>query len=69
MKTQVWIAVCVYVLVAIVRKELRLELSLSQMLQILSVNVFEQAPLAELVAKTQNQCKLPNNPNQLMLWN
>ena len=54
-KTQVWIAVCVYVLVAIVRKELRLELSLSQLLQILSVNVFEQIPLAELVAKTQSQ--------------
>ena len=54
-KTQVWIAICVYVLVAIVRKELRLELSLSQILQILSVNVFEQVPLAELVAKTASQ--------------
>ena len=40
-KTQVWIAICVYVLIAIVRKELRLQLSLSQILQILSVNVFE----------------------------
>ena len=48
-KTQVWIAVCVYVLVAIVRKELRLELSLSQMLQVVSVNAFEQVPLAELL--------------------
>src|SRR5713226_5392252 len=54
-KTQVWIAICVYVLVAILRKELGLELSLSQILQILSVNVFEQIPLAELVAKTQSQ--------------
>src|ERR1035438_8332702 len=50
-KTQVWIAVCVYVLVAIVRKELRLELSLSQMLQVVSVNAFEQVPLAELDRK------------------
>ena len=50
-KTQVWIAICVYVLVAIVRKELRLELSLSQILQILSVNVYEQVSLAELVEK------------------
>jgi hypothetical protein len=39
-KTQVWIAICVYVLVAIVRKELGLELSLSQILQVLSVNVW-----------------------------
>ena len=54
-KTQVWIAICVYVLVAIVRKELGLELSLSQILQILSVNVFEQVPLAELVAKTPSE--------------
>ncbi len=51
-KTQVWIAICVYLLVAIMRKELGLELSLSQILQVLSVNVFEQVPLAELIAKT-----------------
>ena len=68
-KTQVWIAVCVYVLAAILRKELRLELSLSQMLQILSVNVFEQVPLPELFATTQTQDKPPASRNQLMLWN
>jgi len=68
-KTQVWIAVCVYVLVAIVRKELQLDLSLSQILQIVSVNVFEQAPLAELVAKSQNQNERADSCNQLMLWN
>jgi hypothetical protein len=68
-KTQVWIAVCVYVLVAIVRKELGLQLSLSQILQILSVNAFEQVPLAELVAKTRTQEESPNLCNQLMLWN
>ena len=67
-KTQVWIAVCVYVLVAIVRKELRLELSLSQMLQVLSVNAFEQVPLAELLAKTPPQNETLNPCNQLMLW-
>ena len=59
---------CVYVLVAIVRKQLGLELSLSQLLQILSVNVFEQLPLAELVAKTQPQTDLADPRNQLMLW-
>src|SRR5216684_2203487 len=67
-KTQVWIAVCVYVLVAIIRKELRLEFSLSQILQILSVNVFEQIPLAELVAKSACYTETPDLHNQLMLW-
>jgi hypothetical protein len=68
-KTQVWIAVCVYVLVAIVRKELRLEVSLSQMLQILSVSAFEQVALAELFAKIEPQGNTLNSCNQLMLWN
>ncbi len=67
-KTQVWIAICVYVLVAIVRKELGLDLSLSQILQVLSVNVFEQVPLAELVAKTALQNENVDSSNQLMLW-
>lgn len=67
-KTQVWIAVSVYVLVAIIRKELRLEFSLSQILQILSVNAFEQVPLAELVAKTASPENPSLLPNQLMLW-
>ena len=67
-KTQVWIAICVYVLVAIVRKELGLEMSLSQILQILSVNVFEQIPLAQLVTQTQSPDNAGNTRNQLMLW-
>ena len=67
-KTQVWIAICVYVLVAIIRKELQLDLSLSQILQILSVNPFEQIPLAELVMKTESQDGSSNPANQLMLW-
>jgi hypothetical protein len=67
-KTQVWIAVCVYVIAAIIHKQLGLGISLSQLLQILSVNVFEQIPLAELVAKTQNRNELGDTRNQLMLW-
>jgi hypothetical protein len=66
-KTQVWIAICVYVLVAILRKELGLELTLSQILQILSVNVFEQVPLAELIAKQATQDGILDSPNQLIL--
>jgi len=65
-KTQIWIAICVYVLVAIVRKELELELSLSQILQVLSVNTFEQVPLAELVAKTASQNETFTSRNQLV---
>ncbi len=64
-KTQVWIAVSVYVLAAIVRKQLGLKVSLSQLLQILSVNVFRQVTLAELVAKTQIQDEPCDSHNQL----
>jgi Domain of unknown function (DUF4372)/Transposase DDE domain len=67
-KTQVWIAACVYVLVAIIRKELALELSLSQMLQVLSVNVFEQIPLAEVFANVLPHSETSDPCNQLMLW-
>ena len=66
-KTQVWIAICTYVLVAILRKELKLEVSLSQILQILSVNVFEQLPLPELVAQTGFQSEPTDFHNQLIL--
>ena len=68
MKTHVWIAICVYVLAAIIRKELKCELSLSQMLQVLSVNSFEQVPLAELLAQTSSQNEPLDSRNQLMLW-
>lgn len=68
-KTQIWIGVSVYVLVAILHKELDLKISLSQVLQILSVNAFEQVPLVQLVANLPSQDEPPNSPNQLMLWN
>ena len=67
-KTQVWIAVCVYVLVAIVRKQLAVEISLAHLLQVLSVNAFSQVALAELVANTQTQDEPDASHNQLMLW-
>jgi IS4 transposase len=66
-KTQVWIAICVYVLVAIVRKELRLDLSLSQILQILSVNVFEQVPMADLLTQMPAPNHGTESCNQLIL--
>jgi IS4 transposase len=48
-KTQIWTAVCVYVLVAIVRKRLKLEASMHELLQILSLTLFEQTPLDQLL--------------------
>jgi hypothetical protein len=53
-KTQIWIAVSVYVLVAIVKKQLRLDdISLYTILQILSVTLFEKAPLYQVVTASQ----------------
>ena len=67
-KTQIWIALCVYVLVAIVKKELHLEPSLYEILQILSVTPFEQIPLQELLTKTYDPTRNPCDCNQLPLW-
>jgi len=66
-KTQLWIAVCVYVLVAIVKKELKLEPSLSIILQVLSVNVFQQEPLPQLFTQDTGVFLKTDTPNQLML--
>jgi hypothetical protein len=65
-KTQVWIAVTVYVLVAILKKELGLERSLSSILQILSVNVFSKEPLVELLTEVDFQKPECDMPNQLI---
>ena len=66
-KTQVWIAVAVYVLVAIVRKRLNLELSLHEMLQILSVTPFEKTPMFQLLTDSAIAENLNADPNQLNL--
>jgi hypothetical protein len=66
-KTQLWIAVCVYLLVAIVKKELKLEPSLSIILQVLSVNAFQQEPLPQLFTQDIGVCLKSDSPNQLML--
>ena len=59
-KTQVWIAVSVYVLVAIVKKELKLERSLYEILQILSVALFEKTPIFQALS-THNLHKSENS--------
>ena len=67
-KTQIWIAVSVYVLVAIVRKRLRLEASLYQILQILSLTLFEKTPILRALQPSDSQDDLCDTPNQLILW-
>jgi hypothetical protein len=66
-KSQVWIAVAVYVLVAIIRKRLQLPLSLHAMLQILSVTPFEKAPLFQLFSEAAPDEDALNTDNQLIL--
>ena len=49
MKTQIWIAITIYVLVAIIKKQLKLEPSLYSLLQILSITLFEKTPLFQVL--------------------
>jgi len=67
-KTQIWIAVSVYVLVAIVKKQLGVELSLYQILQILSVSLFEKVPILCALQPSDFQNDLADNSNQLILF-
>jgi hypothetical protein len=67
-KTQIWIAVSIYVLVAIVRKRLRLEISLYQILQILSVTLFEKTPIIWALQEAHYENDLPDPSNQLILF-
>jgi hypothetical protein len=68
-KTQIWIAVSMYVLVAIVRKRLCLEASLYQILQILSVTLFEKTPISQALPTFDMEANLLGDPNQLILFN
>jgi hypothetical protein len=68
-KTQIWIAVSVYVLVAIVRKRLMLPISLCQILQILSVTLFEKTPILQALQPSDSQENIFDNSNQLNLFN
>jgi Domain of unknown function (DUF4372)/Transposase DDE domain len=67
-KTQIWIAVCTYVLVAIVRKRLKLEASMHEILQILSLSLFEKTPLDELLTLSVAGLKQSIFANQLNLF-
>jgi pilus assembly protein TadC len=62
-KTQIWIAVSLYLMVAILHKSLKLPGSLRNTLQILSVHPFEKIPLNELLMETVSQNLNGQNPN------
>lgn len=67
-KTQVWIAVSVYVLVAIAKKKFMLEQSLYEILQILSISIFDKTPINQLFSYTQLQYFKEQDSNQLTLF-
>jgi len=67
-KSQIWIAVSVYVLVAILRKRLNITASLYEMLQILSLTMFERMALNQLLARAPLDTKPTDSPNQLFLF-
>lgn len=67
-KTQVWVAIAVYVLVAILKKQLRLDLSLHKILQILSVTVFQKTPILLAFSQVHDQAPEPDFRNQLSLF-
>jgi len=67
-KTQIWIAVSVYVLVAIVKKRLKLPLTLYETLQILSLTLFEQTPLDQLLSRAVTDLDPTDTHNQMNLF-
>jgi hypothetical protein len=67
-KSQIWIAISVYVLVAIIKKQLKLETELYTILQILSLTLFEKTPLDQLLMSSENKYELDEITKQLNLF-
>jgi IS4 transposase len=67
-KTQIWIAISVYVLVAILKKELKLDRSLNEILQILSIGLFEKTPIFQALSPKKDPEKNIGRPKQLLLF-
>lgn len=67
-KSQIWIAISVYVLVAIIKKKLKIERSLYEILQILSISLFEQMPIEQALTNTNLQNQNEAFHNQLLLF-
>jgi hypothetical protein len=68
-KTQIWIAISVYLLIAIIRKRLKLDIGLYTFLQILSLTLFEKGDILQLVRDTDYKIDPTQNSNQLNLFN
>ena len=68
MKTQIWIAVSVYVLVAIIKKRLKIDLSLYTILQIFSLTLFEKMPILQVLTSTDYKNKITSGHIQLKLF-
>jgi len=66
-KSQIWIAVCVYLMVAIIHKQLEFPRTLHGTLQLLSVHPFYKAPLHQLLTETDSRHFEPLDSNHLML--
>ncbi len=67
-KVQIWIAIAVYVLVAILKKRLQLDLSLYKILQILSITIFEKTPILQVLSNIDDNHQGPDLSNQLQLF-
>ena len=67
-KTQIWVAMIVYLLVAILKKQLSIEASLYRILQVLSVTVFEKMPILQVLQPLDSHSGPSTNPNQLNLF-
>ena len=68
-KSQIWVALCIYLLVAITKKKLGISCSLYTVLQILEVNLFEKKPISSLVAEALKRNPDTHDHNQLNLFN
>lgn len=68
-KTQVWIAISIYVLIAIIKKQLKLEQSLYTILQILSVTIFDKTPILQALTETKIDDQNAKNDKQLIMFN
>jgi len=67
-KVQIWVAVSVYVLVAIIKRELKLDRSLYEILQILSLTLFEKSPIFDVLSDEKRKIPHSESPNQLTLF-
>ena len=68
-KTQIWTAASIYVLVAIIRKRLKLDVSLYTLMQVISVTVFEKASIESMILQTVDSSEVAMDDNQLNLFN